>query len=310
MRHRTALLLAALVLLPACSGPNTNSAGSTGSGSCDTSDRTVAYRELPGVPVELTSLDLYPVAGRCDAPVIVWVHGGGYSRGDKSNAMADKVRWARSNGWMLVSVNYRLSDAAAEQPARYPDHYQDVAEAIAWITESVADHGGDPQRIALLGHSAGADIVANVAVDPQYLRSAGLEPEVLDCVGPLDTEGFDKVTSNGSGDGDEKDMWLSALGNLENYEELTSASLLIEAGTAKTLPPMIGVVRGTPLRQGIEQRFLDVVAATGTEAIAIDARSLTHAAVNRTIGQPGDQVMTPPLTSFLTSCLDTVDKPR
>ena len=78
--------------------------------------------------------------------------------------MADKVRWARSHGWVLVSVNYRLTRPGDANPARYPDHYDDVASALAWTVDHIDRYGGDPDRIAVLGHSAGADIVSNVMV--------------------------------------------------------------------------------------------------------------------------------------------------
>jgi hypothetical protein len=76
--------------------------------------------------------------------------------------------------------------------------------------------------------------------------------------------------------------------------------MVIEPGIG--IPPMIGVVRGSPQRQQIENAFLDTLAANGIEATMIDARSLTHAAVNANIGAPDDTVMTAPLMAFLTNC--------
>jgi hypothetical protein len=68
------------------------------------------------------------------------------------------------------------------------------------------------------------------------------------------------------------------------------------------IPSMIGVVRGTPLRQRIETAFLTTVAGNGIGATTIDAQALTHAEVNTKIGATGDTVMTPPLMAFLTNC--------
>jgi len=125
----------------------------------------------------------------------MWVHGGGYHVGDKANQMRDKVALFDAKGWILVSINYRLTVEAKPSSAHFPDHYHDVAAAAAWVHGNIARYGGDPNRTALLGHSAGADIVANVADNPTYLKSYGLTPAVLDCAGPLDTEGFDKVAA-------------------------------------------------------------------------------------------------------------------
>ncbi len=262
--------------------------------------RTVAYRHVAGVPADATSLDVYPLTRGCNAPVVVWVHGGAYRIGDKSNRVAPKVRWARMHDWVFVSVNYRLSDPADSSGAHFPDHYEDVAAAIAWVHAHVAAFGGDAGRIAVLGHSAGADIVANVLVDPTYLRADGLELDTIACGGPLDTEGFDKVRAGAADPGGEREQWKVALGNEPDYLTRTSATRNVRPGIG--IPPMIGVVRGAAVRRAIEHGFLTALAEAGVATTEIDAGGLTHEQVNRRIGAPGDQVMTPPLTRFLTDC--------
>ena len=262
---------------------------------------TVAYRTVPGFDADLTSLDIHrPASAECDAPVVMWVHGGGYRTGDKANGMRDKVRLFNDAGWILVSVNYRLTVPGQDASAQFPDHYDDVAAAIAWVHDHIDSYGGDPTRIALLGHSAGADIAANVVTDPTYLDAVGLGLSSVRCAGPLDTEGFDKTAANATDPDGEREQWKAALGNNPDYAAATSATLLIEPGIG--IPPMIGVVRGTPLRQQIETEFLDTLVANGIEATTIDARSLTHGGVNANIGAPGDTVMTAPLMAFLTDC--------
>ncbi|MBI4932456.1 MAG: alpha/beta hydrolase [Actinobacteria bacterium] len=262
----------------------------------------MAYRTIPGVDTDLTSIDIHPPASPvCDAPVVMWVHGGGYQTGDKSNRIRDKVTLFNDAGWILVSVNYRLTAPGQVASAEFPDHYDDVAAAVAWVHEHIGSYGGDATRIALLGHSAGADIVANVVTNPTYLDAVGLGLPAVRCAGPLDTEGFDKTAANASDPDGERELWAAALGNNPDYATDTSATLLIEPDIG--IPPMIGVVRGSPQRQQIETAFLDTLAANGIEATTIDARSLTHAAVNANIGAPDDTVMTAPLMTFLTDCL-------
>ena len=80
-------------------------------------------------------------------------------------------------GYCFVSINYRLSPRpASNDPARikFPVHEQDVASAIAWVHDHIKDYGGDPTRIALAGHSAGAQLAALVSTDPKYLQAHGL----------------------------------------------------------------------------------------------------------------------------------------
>jgi hypothetical protein len=274
--------------------PTTTDAG------CPAGPTTVAYRPVPGVAVELVSLDVHNPTGRCGQPVWIWVHGGGYRTGDKANQMDHKIGLAREQGWVLVSVNYRLTDPADPATARFPDHFEDVAAAVAWVHEEIAPLGGDPERLALFGHSAGADIVSNVAVVPSYLAAHGLGPADLACAGPLDTEGFDKVSAGSDQPDGEQDQWQVALGNDPDYLVRTSATLQVRPGLG--IPPMIGVVRGGPGRQAIGTAFLDAVRATGVTATAVDARAVTHNQVNALIGAPGDTVMTPAVTTFLDDC--------
>jgi acetyl esterase/lipase len=172
----------------------------------------------------------------------------------------------------------------------------DVAAAVAWVHEHIPAYGGDPQRIALLGHSAGADIVSNVAINPVYLSEYGLELSALTCAAPLDTAGFDKAKA---GDSAQK-QWQNALGNNPNYLAETSATLLIQPNIGT--PPMLGVTRGNERRQQIETEFIAALQAAGIEAVMVDATSLTHEEVNRQIGAPGDTVMTEPLMEFLQGC--------
>lgn len=257
----------------------------------------MAYRTVAGAPAGSTSLDIHAPKGACDAPVVVWVHGGGYHTGDKAGkGTASKTTLFNRNGWIFVSVNYRLTTAGDPDSAHFPDHYEDVAAAVAWVKANIGRYGGDQSRLALLGHSAGADIVSNVVDQSRYLHAVGLPVSSIRCAGPLDTEGFDKPASHDP----DAAMWESALGNEPDYLTTTSASRFISG--SHRVPDTIGVYRGSATRQAIERTYLTRVASTGARTVAIDARSLTHEEVNTRIGAAGDTVMTPPLVAFLTTC--------
>ncbi len=75
----------------------------------------------------------------CSAPVVVWVHGGGYQKGNKSQQMNAKVRLFNERGWILVSANYRLTVPGDPASANYPDHLDDVAAAVAWVHANITD---------------------------------------------------------------------------------------------------------------------------------------------------------------------------
>jgi len=110
-------------------------------------------------------LDVYSAAGEpgTDRPVLVYVHGGGFTMGAKSNPDTPFFRnlgtWAVQQGWVAVAMNYRLAPAHS-----YPSGAEDIAAAIEWIVEHIAEYGGDPSRIFLSGQSAGAMHVADYVV--------------------------------------------------------------------------------------------------------------------------------------------------
>ncbi len=121
-------------------------------------------------------------------PVVLWVHGGGWRHGDMQGAAANGLltTWA-NQGIVMVGVNYRLSPAY-----KHPAHVEDVASAIAWAHNNIAKFGGDASRLSLLGHSAGAHLVALVATNPRFLAAHHLTPSgALANVFPIDTASFD-----------------------------------------------------------------------------------------------------------------------
>jgi acetyl esterase/lipase len=137
--------------------------------------------EIPGVDVRTNltyftgegadkyrhRLDLYLPKVRRDVPVMMFVHGGGFTVGIKDQyAFVGQVLAA--NGIATAVISYRLSPKTS-----YPGHVQDVARAFAWLRAHVAEYGGKADRIFVSGHSAGATLVAMLGSDPAYLKDVG-----------------------------------------------------------------------------------------------------------------------------------------
>jgi len=103
-----------------------------------------------------------PVSG---APVLVWIHGGGWVTGAKGSQGIPLMTGLAARGWICVAPNYRLSPRAT-----FPDHLIDVKEAIAWVKAHIADYGGDPDFVVVSGGSAGGHLASLVALtdDPAY----------------------------------------------------------------------------------------------------------------------------------------------
>jgi arylformamidase len=261
--------------------------------------RNLEYVEEP--VSALQKLDVYGFdlpRGCEDVPVVVYVHGGGWRKGDK-RAVGDKASFFNELGYVFVSVNYRLS-SPANDPDRpmHPDHSDDVGASIAWVEENIDDYGGNGARIELIGHSAGAHLVALVGLDPKYVDQAGGEERSVRCVIPNDgsydlTERFE--------DPEGADLLHNAFG--EDPETLSDASPITHIGDRSQPPDFLVVRRGFFRRAEQQTEFIEALEAGGAEVTVLDAVGLSHGDVNRLIGVPNDQAMTPEIEQFTTACL-------
>ncbi|NBB16485.1 alpha/beta fold hydrolase [Caulobacter sp. SLTY] len=115
-------------------------------------------------------LDVYgPPRGAKGAPVAIFIYGGGWSSGSRR-----EYQWTgkmlAAQGFVTVVPDYRLTPEV-----KFPTFIEDVAQAVRWAVDHAAEHGGDPSRIVLIGHSAGAYNAAMVALDPRYLKAVGVD---------------------------------------------------------------------------------------------------------------------------------------
>ena len=122
-------------------------------------------------------------------PVFLFFHGGAWAHGDPKD-YGFIARNIAPEGFVVVLGGYRLNGAG-----RYPAMLQDTAAAIAWVHTHIARYGGDPQRIVLAGHSAGAYNIAQAVLDERWLNEAGVDDEAIRAVvglaGPFDFYPFD-----------------------------------------------------------------------------------------------------------------------
>lgn len=114
-------------------------------------------------------LDLYlPAAAHF--PTLIFVHGGSLTSEDKNDPPYERLCPAfQAAGIGCANVNYRLAPGA-----KWPAQPKDVAAAFAWVKRHVAERGGDPQRVFLMGHSSGCFLVSMISTDPRYLKEQGL----------------------------------------------------------------------------------------------------------------------------------------
>ncbi len=108
-------------------------------------------RDIPYAdpPQERQVLDVYSPPGAKDRPVVFWIHGGGWQTGDKSSVQV-KPRAFTDKGFVFVSTNYRLLPHVEMVTI-----VRDIARSIRWVHDHIAEYGGDPRRLLVMGHSAG-----------------------------------------------------------------------------------------------------------------------------------------------------------
>lgn len=136
-----------------------------------------AHRVAEGIvfaPDNGLKLDVWS-PGRSDhkLPVVVFLYGGGWVGGSRGGYAFAGSAYA-GQGFVTVVPDYRLVPSV-----RFPTFLEDGAEAVRWTRDNISRFGGDPNRIALAGHSAGAYNAAMLALDPHFLRDAGVPARTI-----------------------------------------------------------------------------------------------------------------------------------
>lgn len=140
-----------------------------GNGSAERAARDVAFGDDPDQKLNIWK----PAKTAGKAPVLIFLYGGSWRMGGRE--YYDFLGRAFANqGFVVVIPTYRLVPKV-----RFPEFVEDAAAAVAWTRLNISKHGGDPNQIAISGHSAGAQIAALVALDPQWLKKAGAPPETI-----------------------------------------------------------------------------------------------------------------------------------
>jgi arylformamidase len=293
--------LAAVVGLvtPACTLPPSLCKG-TGT----VTHRDLRYAQSPGVAARLQSLDLYlPVrkAGCGPAPLVAYVHGGSFINGSKSNKVADKIKLFNAEGWAFTSIEYRLVGDSGAGPTKgvYPAQPQDIGSALGFLADHAAQYGLDPHRMMLLGHSAGAFLVALEATDGTFLEAAGLKLSDVVCTAPLDTETF-SVADQIAGGGTQESVYRTVFGN--DPAVWDRASPIENVAPGKGIGDFQLFTQGSAARLAGNRRFQTALQEAGSSAGVVRADPLTHPEVNEAVGKPGDQIVTPPLMAFFREC--------
>jgi len=207
-----------------------------------------------------------PADGR--APVLLQVHGGAWILGNKDQQAMPLMAHLAEHGWVCVSINYRLSPRAT-----WPDHIVDVKRALAWIKDHIADHGGDPDFVAITGGSAGGHLSSLAALTPNLAEfQPGFEDADTSVVAAVPFYGvYDWTNRDGTGRSDMEPMLADLVlkATREEDPELWDHASSMTWVTASA-PPFF-VVHGTndslvPVEQA--RSFVQMLRAVSAQPVA------------------------------------------
>ncbi len=229
----------------------------------------------------LQSLDFWRAA-KPNAPMIVFVHGGGWKRGDKNNATGQfKAPHYQEQGYAFASINYRLVPAATvEQQAA------DIATSLSYLRQNAVQLGINPSQIVLMGHSAGAHLAALVGTDPAYLRAAGMSLADVKGVIPLDGAAYDVAAQMNDGSKLMQDAYKQAFGTDPARQRALSPTLHAAAPNAPAFL-ILHVDREDGARQSASLADALTRSGTSVELHGFGGKGLAgHMAINRSLGDP------------------------
>jgi acetyl esterase/lipase len=245
-------------------------------------------------------LDIYAPNDAKNLPVVFWIHGGGWQTGDKTNVQL-KPRVFAERGFVFVSTNYRLLPEVEMGVL-----IRDVAKSLGWVHKNIAAHGGDPSRLFVMGHSAGAQLAALICIDDRYLKAEGVPFDVLKGCVPVDGDTYDlpaiittaEIRQSAHG------LPLPKFGHRVKFgndpEKHIDFSAVSHVAKGKGIPPFLILhVAGHPDVSAQARRLGNVLETADIPVKVFGAEETTHTLLNANLGRPDD-----PATKELFNFLD------
>lgn len=252
-------------------------------------------------------LDVYTPEKKADAklPVMFWIHGGGWQVGDKSD-VALKPKVLTERGFVFVSTNYRLlPDVEIDELIR------DVARSIGWVHKNIEKYGGDPTRIFVGGHSAGAQLAALLCTDDRYLKEQAVSFDVLKGCVPVDGDTYDipKIIITAELRQALYGGKMFQFGHRQKFgndpEKHVDFSAVTHIAAGKGIPPFLVLYfPGNPNTRAQAMRLGEVLEGAQVPVKLYGKRDSNHSRLNNELGEPDD-----PATKELYQFLDSLVQP-
>ncbi|MEY4066623.1 MAG: Carboxylesterase NlhH [Pseudomonadota bacterium] len=282
-------------------------ASNTGTSVLPSSTLDIVYRtDVESKYTSQVSLDVHYSESNKTKPVFIFIHGGGWISGDKGEAVNAQVSqlgaFVQANGYLLVSANYRLVDIEAFKQnlasPTYREQASDVAHVVGWVVANISKYGGNPNKIVLVGHSAGAHLAPLVAMDSRYLAQVGLTASSISKVISLDVHAYNipyaiqLMTNNTTFSGQIPSLKLM-FGQTSTDQLKASPANYITSN--KSLPEFLilsaGLMKGTvqDLTKKTSMAFVNSLKGANFIANHYDYPTETHSSMVTDINTTGDQ---------------------
>ena len=238
---------------------------------------------------ERQTLDVYAPAEAKSLPVIFWIHGGGWQAGDKTSVQL-KPQVFGEKGFVFVSTNHRLLPHVEMGAV-----IRDVAKSLGWVHRHIAEHGGDPQRIFVMGHSSGAQLAALLCTDDRYLKAESVPFSVLKGCVPVDGDTYDVPAIIETAETRRRvhGQPQATFGHREKFgndpAKHKDFSAVTHIAKDKGIPPFLILhVSDHPDNSAQAQRLGAVLKEAGVPAKIFAAKETNHTRINANLGLPDD----------------------
>jgi arylformamidase len=234
-------------------------------------------------------LDVYSPPNAKNLPVVFWIHGGGWQTGDKSSVQI-KPQAFMDKGFVFVSTNYRLLPSVDMATI-----VRDIAKSIRWVHEYIAEYGGDPKRLFIMGHSAGAQLAALICTDDRYLTAEGLSLAIIKGCVPVDGDTYDVPAIIETAETRRRAHGLpqGKYGHREKFgndpAKHRDFSAVTHVAKDKGIPPFLILhVAEHPDTTAQAQRLANVLKDAGVSTAVFGANETNHNKINADLGLPAD----------------------
>jgi CubicO group peptidase (beta-lactamase class C family) len=234
-------------------------------------------------------LDVYSPHGAKGLPVVFWIHGGGWQVGDKTSVQI-KPKVFVEKGFVFVSTNYQLLPSVDMATI-----FRDIAKSIHWVHDHIAEYGGDPKRLFVMGHSAGAQLAALICIDDRYLKAEGLSLDIIKGCVPVDGDTFDVPAIIETAETRRRVHGLpqAKFGHREKFGNDAAKhkdySAVTHVAKDKGIPPFLILhVADHPDTSAQAQRLGNALKDAGVPVRVFGARETNHSKLNADLGLPDD----------------------